>query len=164
MAGVVGRQRVRALDGVLDFGFVQPVGGADGRELTAKQVEFLPKPVQYPVDLAGLVAAQCLGELHRVDVLPGDTGGGQHGRRGGVRQRGQHLAAAEEHAADGEQHDPDQHEHHKVQEYEGHTSIVPDGSDTSDHPPRRNCIPCEEFRVRPARNAIPAGGVSVGAA
>ena len=57
-------------------GFVQTVGGTHRCQLTAKRVEFLSQPVEHPVDLAGLVAAQRLGELHRVDIGTGDARGG----------------------------------------------------------------------------------------
>ena len=90
------------------------------RQLTAQQVEFLAEPVQHPVDLTGLVTAQRLGELDRVDVGAGDARGGQHRRGGGAGQRRQHLAAPEQRAAHTEQHDGHQDQYHEVQQDQGH--------------------------------------------
>src|SRR6476646_1405488 len=63
------RRWSRIVPGVVER---QRVGGTDSRQLAAKQVEFLSESVEHPVDLTGLVAAQGLGELHRIDVGTGD--------------------------------------------------------------------------------------------
>ena len=95
------------------------------RELAAQQVELLAEPVQHPVHLAGLVAAQRLGELDRVDVGAGDTGGGQHRRRRPPGQRRQRLTAAEQQTGHTEQHDRHQDQHHHVQQHQRHGPILP---------------------------------------
>ena len=117
---------------------VKAMRRADRRELSAHQIELLPQPVQHPVDLAGLVAAQCLGELDGVHVGTGDAGGRQDGGRGGPGQRRKRLAPAEQHAAQPEQHDGHQNQHYQIQQNQRHAIDIAGSADSVSARPQRH--------------------------